>query len=378
MSKGFKRALKSRTLWIALVQYLFLFYYLSYANALIDGDYILIASTVILVAEILLRKKVSFLLGGAILASGWAVFCSFANGSGYGSAITQANLLISICLLATTKLTDKQRKRVILRMVLILLAIIILFFAKTEYKSYFLPILPYFPSDVRMSLNCIAMLTFYLLVFALEFIEMTVVKKKQKQILQLVVVALTLTHIYFSYARTSMLAAAVFIVLAVFCKYGNRKKTRTVFLVALLCSFAIVYVYTTLYSVGFLVDQKIFGKSFYTGREVIWKDALSMFWENPIVGFSNKTPFGPKNIYSAHNSLLAVLCYFGIFGFASTVAILYSAFKKVDCRKNPLIISALFSTLIIMCFETSITDWSLLLPFCLLFTRTEREEAQKL
>ena len=144
---------KTRTLWIAIVQYSFLIYYLSFSNTLINNNYILIACVLVLLAEILLRQKFSLYLGIVLLSSVWALFCSTVNGGGYGSAITQITLLASVFLFSKTKLTRKQHKRVTLRMVFILLVILTVFSSKTAYGAYYVPILPYFPDDLKMLLS---------------------------------------------------------------------------------------------------------------------------------------------------------------------------------------------------------------------------------
>lgn len=373
---------KERTWWITCLLFLYFIYYLSYDSTLLNTNIILIASLGVLLIEIGRRVienngKASIELLIVFMSSIWAFVCSFLNGSGFGSAVTQTTLLMAVCLFSSTQLTRSQHNKVMFRMVLVLLLVLIIFSEPSLYRSYFSPILPYFPNTVHINPNCIAMLTFYLFVFLFEFIENASFKKRYKKLLQFIVLAAALFYIYLSSARTSMFAALVFIALFWLCKYKKANITRTAFFIVLCLSFVIVFIYTALYSSGYMIDEIVGGKNFYTGRESIWIEALQLVSKNPIIGFSNKIAFGPKEIYSVHNSLLAILCYFGIFGLVSTVAVLYISFKKIDYKNNPLIVSALFSTTIIMCFETSITDWSLLLPFCLLFLQTKCKPANE-
>ncbi len=370
---------KARTWWIFCFLFLYFFYYLSYDSTLINNDIILIATSIVLIVEMALRiierKIVSLDLIIAIGASIWAFACSFLNGSGFGSAINQTTLLISLSLFSSTKLTTIQRKRLVLCIVVILLTILVIFSATTQYHAYYISILPYFSSSTQINPNCIAMLTFYLYVFSFEYLEITNIKTRNKRVLQMAILCGVIYYIYISSARTSMSAAIVFTILFTFCKYRKALRTREIFLFALCFSLFIVFVYCGLYSVGFLKDEVIWGKGFYSGREDVWNHALLLFSESPIIGFSNKIAFGSGEFLSAHNSLLAIMCYFGILGLISTIFVLYLAFKKIDYKDNTLIVSAIFSTIIIMCFETCITDWSLLLPFCLLFAQTKKKGA---
>ena len=371
-------AKKTRTLWIAIVQYSFLIYYLSFSNTLINNNYILIACVLVLLAEILLRQKFSLYLGIVLLSSVWALFCSIVNGSGYGSAITQITLLASVFLFSKTKLTRKQHKRVTLRMVFILLVILTVFSSKTAYGAYYVPILPYFPDDLKINPNCMAMLCFYLLVFVFAFIEDTDLKIKRKRILQFIALGLSILYINSTSARTSLVSIVIFVLLFYFCKYKNYKKTKRILFIGLFCSFLFVFVYIGLYSSGFMVGETtFFGKGFYTGREVIWLEALDLVKRNPLFGFSNKIGFGPRELLSAHNSLLAILCYFGVFGLIAFFSVLFSAFRRFDYGKQKLMTSAIIATFFIMTFETLLTDWSLLIPFCLLFIQTKEEGVDK-
>ncbi len=373
MNTALKPQKKARTLWIALIQYLFLLYYLSYSNTLINNNYILIACAAILLCEIVLRGKISLRLLLAVLASGWAFLCSAVNGSGYGSAITQATLLISICLFSETELTRKQRRRVTGRMVFVLLAILTVFSNTTQYGSYYIPILTYFPSGVRVNPNAIAMLTFFLMIMFFALCEDADLKTGNKRILQMLALMFAIFYIYTTSARTSIVSALIFAFLFLFFKFKKHRATRILFYSGLCFTLVIAFVYIALYSSGFMVGETVLGKNFYTGREIIWLEAIDMAKDNLLFGFSNKVVFGPNGLFSVHNSLLAILCYFGVIGLISTLYVFFSSFRRIDHKNQKVITSALFATLLIMAFETLISDWSLILPFCLLFIQTKRE-----
>ena len=370
---------KARIWWIMFIQYLFLFYYLSYSNTLINNNIILVISCLILLIEIIMRaiynnKRMSLCLFVACVGSLWTFFCSYINGSGFGSAITQTSLLISVCMFAETKILPSQRKKIMVHMTIILLLVLIIFSEPSMYRSYYMPNLPYFSDSVKINPNCIAMLTYFLFIFLYEIIEDTGWRKKRKRLLQIVIMILLMYYIFLTSARTTIVSCIIFLLLFSMCRYKNQKLTRNLFFVGLCMSLGIVFIYISMYLSGFMIGDTVWGKGFYTGRQVIWIEALELVREHFLFGFSNKIAFGPKGMLSVHNSLLAILCYFGVFGLFSTIVVLFMSFKKIECKKHPLTVSAIFSTLIIMCFETVITDWSLLLPFCLLFIQTKSRE----
>ena len=103
--------------WMIAIQILYLIYYLSYSNVLINTNIILMASCLILLVKIItrlihnsMRVSVRLLLAG--VGSLWAFMSSMINGSGFGSAVTQTFLLLSVCLLAETTIPLLQHKKI--------------------------------------------------------------------------------------------------------------------------------------------------------------------------------------------------------------------------------------------------------------------------
>lgn len=367
-----ERKTGQRTLWITAIQLLYLFYYLSYSDSLINTNIILVVACLVLVIEIIMRlilnsMKMSVSLFIVCVGSLWAFVCSSINGSGFGSAATQTFLLAVICLFADTDISLVQYKKIITRTAMILFVIVAIFSKPSLYRSVYMARLPYLGDSVGINPNCIAMLTFFLFVYLFKLVEETEWKNKYKRFLQIAILVLSASYIYLTSARTAIVSCVIFVVLFFFCKYKNCKLTRIMFLAGLCMSLGIVFIYLGMYSSGFMVGETIGGKGFYSGRQIVWFEALDLFKEHLIFGFSNKTTFSAKNLLSIHNSLLAMLCYFGVIGLLIAIATLYMSFKKIDYRNNALTTSAIFAALFFMSFETMITDWSLLVPYCFLF-----------
>ena len=367
-----ERKIGTRTLWITAIQFLYLFYYLSYSDSLVNTNIILVAACLILIIEIIMRiifnnMKMSVSLLAVCIGSLWAFICSLINGSGLGSAAIQIFLLLSICLFADTNMSLVQHKRIMTRMAIILVVILAIFSKPSPYRSVYMARLLYLGDSVRINPNCIAMLTFFLFVYLFKVVEETEWRNKYKRFVQMIILVFSVSYIYLTSARTAIVSCVIFVVLFFFCKYKNQKLTRTIFLLGLWMSLGIVFIYLAMYSSGFMVGETIAGKGFYSGREIIWFEALDLLKEHLLFGFSNKTTFSVKNLLSIHNSLLAMVCYFGVLGLLIAISTIYTSFKKIDYKNNALTVSIILSALFFMSFETMITDWSLVVPYCLLF-----------
>ena len=367
-----KKERKIGILWITAIQFLYLFYYLSYSDSLVSTNVILVAVCLVTIIELVMRiihnnMKMSVSLLAVCIGSLWAFICSLINGSGLGSATTQTFFLLSICLFTDANISFVQHKKIMKRMAMILVAILAIFSKPSPYRSIYMARLPYLGDSVSINPNCIAMLTFFLFVYSFKVVEGTEWRNKYKKFVQTIIFVLSISYIYLTSARTAMVSCGIFVVLFMFCKYKNHKLTRTIFLLGLCMSLGIVFIYLAMYSSGFMVGETIGGKGFYSGREAVWFEALELLKEHFIFGISNKTAFTDKELLSAHNSLLAMVCYFGVLGLLIAISIIYISFKKIDYKNNALTVSAILSALFFMSFETMITDWSLLVPYCFLF-----------
>ncbi len=138
---------------IAILQYLFLLYYLSYADTLFNTDYILIVAFAVLLVGVGLRLifhnfKASNCMIVVLVGAVWLFLCSWLNGSGFGSAVTQATLLFSICLFSEMQLSEKQQKRMTGRMTFVLSVIVVIFSDRVYPTDFYRSRLPYFGSTV--------------------------------------------------------------------------------------------------------------------------------------------------------------------------------------------------------------------------------------
>ena len=118
-----KKERKIGILWITAIQFLYLFYYLSYSDSLVSTNVILVAVCLVTIIELVMRiihnnMKMSVSLLAVCIGSLWAFICSLINGSGLGSATTQTFFLLSICLFTDANISFVQHKKIMKRMAL--------------------------------------------------------------------------------------------------------------------------------------------------------------------------------------------------------------------------------------------------------------------
>ncbi len=366
---------------IVILQYLYLGYYLNLSNVKFSNDILMIVALAVILISLIIwiithNKQISKCLILALLGSCWSILCSIFNGSGLGSTVTQTCVLLSIGLFSEVSFSCLKWKRMMLRMFVILALVLCVFSKPDIYLSQFYARLSYFPSTTSMNPNTIAMLSFFLLVYLSQFIEVSVGKTQLRRFLQVVFGLVVAGLIWITGARTSMLAGAVFIIYLIF--FGTAIQGRCIkrfILIALICSLLVPVIYLAMYnnSVEITYSEDFSEKGFYSGREQVWQDAFERIIEHPIFGSSNKLPFSQMNLLSAHNSLLAVLCYYGFIGLIICMSVLHKAFKNLHPVYNKMPMVAILCATFIMCFETVLTDWSLVWPFCFLFVRIQEK-----
>ncbi len=369
---------------VAVLQYAYLLFYLNYSNAIINSQVFMIGICVILLIAVFFRfvftgGSFSLCLLIALFGAVAGFFCAILNGSGLGSAVTQTSFLMAICFSADSNMLKRDYKRVILRMVIFLAAILIVFSARDLHKVYYLPVFGYFDSSVSINPNGIAMLWFFLLIYICKYIELCNVSPKTKGIFTALSVVICMLGIWDTDARTSFIAGLLFVALFVFYKKINFKKLKYIYIFTLILSLGVAFIYAGMYQSGFLIDVTIFGKGFYSGRQNIWIEAIGLIKSNLLIGFSNKTAFTDAGFLSLHNSLLATLSYYGIFILFANLAVMSLSFKKIGNPQNRSAALAVLSAVFIMTFETLTTDWSLMWPLCLLFIhQTDQAEESEI
>ncbi len=203
------------------------------------------------------------------------------------------------------------------------------------------------------TVGIISLLTF----FFLFYVGINMEKKLLKICYLLIVFAVCLHFFIISECRS------IFIALTLFCFLYTFKRTiwkevsvrKTIFISQIISVLFVIF-YIFLYRIGATFKIDIFGKSFFSGRQIVWSSAFKAFFKNPFFGSGNSVYLeSVQNTVtaSAHNTVMSILYEFGLI---PTVCFYLFFGKKYDkktiyqtCRFNQ---SVIISTLIITFFES--------------------------
>lgn len=330
------------------------------------SNYILIASLFIGIALNCYQGYPS----KTLILSAFGIVLAFlsikANHSGYGSLIIYANIVLYLSAFANIRITEAQ-KRTVLRIAMVALVVVMMvFFKQDKMNTYYYSIMPGITAE-KINPNTMAMMYLFFYFFACMELR-GLPYKKTCYIISFALFAVFFYLIYLTHARTSLLALVVaFILNTVLWGRHAVPKLKFVFLALFLCTLLCVFAYLLFYKIvgeGF----KILGKSLFSGREIVWTEALSIIKNHLFFGYDSSFAFSEGRYLSAHNSLLGVLFVFGIIPTAILIAVFYRSFAVTATKKTSMVaINAIFSTMILMCFETVLTDVNFYFFFALLF-----------
>lgn len=187
---------------------------------------------------------------------------------------------------------------------------------------------------------------------------------------------------WLSECRSVLLAVVLFLLIFLLKKRPFKQITlRRIVLITQICSFLFVLIYLYLYSISYDIDLDIWGKSFFSGRQIVWNAVFEVVEQFPIVGSGGTIAIYSINgsqTVSAHNTVMSVLYVFGVIP-----AVFYYVFlgRKYDessrCRQNRFCQSVVLSTLIITFVESFYMDSYLCFIFMLFFIPITVREKQK-
>ena len=309
----------------------------------------------------------------AVLGIALALVSAMVNGSGFGSFVAYANLMMFSVLYSEIDFTPKQRKNMYTIVLLSLLAVLLIFSKYNHISTYYHSVLPALTAE-KLNPNTVGLLAFFVGYFALSLCR-HLKTRWFRELMYIVITAAVFALIWQSHARTSLLAFGMFVTsYFVFQLFRKRKnfylKAAPLFLLGLLLSLLFVYAYIFLYQ--HMGSVTVLGKSLFTGRQKVWGEALQLIYTNPWFGNNNSYQFGGYTT-NAHNALLSVLFMFGIAPTALLLAVLYQAYKAMCRRCDPMTVHMIFCCIFIMIFETILTDSNIYYYFTLLFMRKEAD-----
>ena len=283
--------------------------------------------------------------------------------SSWGSIIQFFSMLMLLMVLNNIVLPKKVYKNMHL-LTFVLLALYILSIKVPDNLSHIVDIF-----GAKVNPNMVALLTLAAYGHFKCFIDMADIPKNPKTFLNFVAIVAIGLKILQLECRSVMIVFALFLLSQLVIKKPLKYKTyKALTVIVMLSSLAFVFLYLWLYE--HVPNVQIFGKSLFTGRQLIWGSAKDIIKDHLIFGCGNTIEFATiNNLYTttSHNTLVGMWKILGIIPVITFVAMLAnksSSEKKFFYVKT----SQLFfvCSMIICFFESFYTDAALFV-FYLLF-----------
>ena len=298
------------------------------------------------------------------------------NNGGLGSVVSLVLPLVILCCFEYSDFDVNYRSvfnfvlRVLSIFVIMSLAIITTFVVK-DYSEWFYKYDEFNPNAIGM----IALSCFMLWCSMTKFDEW---KNKLLFILFLLVVFIIIQNVK---ARTSLLGLSLFCAIFVLPKKIITKNVMLVFtIVVVTIGLLIPIIYLLLYNGNFTFE--LFGKTLFTGREIVWAKMFDLFNNGGLVSWlfgigSHAQIF--ETSFDAHNSYFSIIGCFGVLGFAAYVLFFFSKIKSLyDYMDDDIIRKLLVSFLAVLTigffeavFLVSVAYFSLFAPIGFAINRTQ-------
>lgn len=159
-------------------------------------------------------------------------------------------------------------------------------------------------------------MSMYLLFAYMYFTSFMDENTKHKRLKLLSLTAISLWSLYNYESRASMVVLALYFITVLFIKKISLKSIYIFAVIFILLGILFPVIYLQLYRKG--VTLEIFGKSLYTGREIIWSNMFDAFNENRLawlVGLGSRVTFWNDKELNVHNNAFAIIVDFGLIGF---------------------------------------------------------------
>lgn len=174
-----------------------------------------------------------------------------------------------------------------------------------------------------------------------------------------------LFNLLFTYSRASWLFYGVFVFILFVLDY--KKISKKHFFIVLIIAILTVCIFFYFDNLFFRLCQLLQMND--GGRSPIWNDAISLIKENYIFGYGLMTYeyIASQPTLSIHNSVLEIVLFLGVFGFAVFTFLLYLILKEIIKNKTTIYIAFFFAFLVITQFDNSIIRGSTSLSTLSLF-----------
>lgn len=229
---------------------------------------------------------------------------------GFGSAVMAINLILAAMIYNNIGISPKVYARLHF-----LLAVALAFYVVTTDISHIWTtnVIDLFGNSYNS--NMFAMFTLAAYLHCICFLFESKIRGWKRTVIFIIISCVSIYYIWISKSRTAIIAIIIFWALFFFKKNAFRNKEfhiLTVILLILSCIFPIIYV---LMANKFAGMTNILGKSFFSGRQNIWKSTFDAIKKYPVFGSANEVMLPDVNgkwTVSTHNMMLGFMKMFGI------------------------------------------------------------------
>lgn len=290
-----------------------------------------------------------------------------------GVVVTFYNLLLLLILLNNLQIEKKRVQR--LRFFQSLLLSVLLF--SFQYKFYYGYIYVY--KKIDLSVELINPNTFALLALALYFnlfllISQSAMGKGLKKVLLFFIGAAAVIVIYLSACRSALFALFLFFVLH-FIKKWRLLKYKKVLLGLML--FMVIFPPVYLWMNNHMASFMLLGKSFFTGRQNVWRSAFDFIRSHLIFGSGTDNPFqigSGRYTDSAHNTFLGFWKTVGIVPAAAFFAYALRGKNIAEVTGQNIAAKKMFLCCILICsVETLLNDSDLYIFYVFLLLTIKQD-----
>lgn len=284
--------------------------------------------------------------------------------SGQGSALMAFNLLLFAVVFNNISVSQ-----VLYRVIHILCAVLLTYYLLTidMTTAYSTTVLDRFGN--RLNTNVVALWALAALLHWVTFLYTQETKRWLKGLLFVILSVFAGYYIITCNSRTALIALIFFWILCIFAHKPIRNHTyRSITIVILLLSLLFPIIYIGL--IGHVTNFQFLGKSFFSGRQNVWNDALEAIKKYPIFGSGNDIMMSNvQGTYtsSSHNMLLGMWKMFGIIPTFTLAFFLVNNNNNSSLGERNRITQFAFLSSLICCFFESFYTYSHLYFFFALF-----------
>ncbi|GEM_PF-2246175 len=156
----------------------------------------------------------------------------------------------------------------------------------------------------------------------------------------------------FSYSRSAWVFCCVFLSVYLFKEYKRLTYKHYLVLLTLIVSIVCFFLYFDTLFVRFVQLIQLNSSE----RDIIWLDSIRLIQAHPIVGYGlmSYQKIASQHTLSVHNSLLEIMLFLGIVGFAAFSFLLYVALEKIVQIKDSVLLAFFVAFLVVSQFDHSI------------------------